>query len=307
MRRSLAALLTVACLACVSGSQRADDDYRAQGSRLRDGSGIRVFIDEAHFNFHTREGRYAPFAAELESAGYAVGSWTELFDTESLAPAQVLVIANALAEETQAEWVSPTPSAFSPDEIAALVDWIRDGGRLLLIADHMPFPGAAEDLALELGFRFHNGFAFEGDSRRGNFLLTAESGLLRTEPLRGFADDALADGQVKVFTGQAFELLAEDAEPVLLAPAGTKQLLPEVAWEFDDSTEAVPSDGFAMGALREVGAGRVAVFGEAAMFTSQVARRDGREIRMGLSHPDATGNAALLHGVMAWLADGLGR
>ena len=60
MRRSLAALMTVACLGCASGSQRADDEYRAQGSKLRDGSGITVSIDEAHFNFHTREGRYAP-------------------------------------------------------------------------------------------------------------------------------------------------------------------------------------------------------------------------------------------------------
>ena len=33
------------------------------------------------------------------------------------------------------------------DEITAVAAWVREGGALLLIADHMPFPGAAGTLA----------------------------------------------------------------------------------------------------------------------------------------------------------------
>ena len=36
----------------------------------------------------------------------------------------------------------------------AVRDWVKGGGSLLLIADHMPFPGAAGTLASAFGVRF---------------------------------------------------------------------------------------------------------------------------------------------------------
>src|SRR5437016_1812687 len=57
----------------------------------------RAGIDEAHKNFHTREGRYKPFAALLESDGYAVSSVAN-FEATSLAKLDILIIANALGE-----------------------------------------------------------------------------------------------------------------------------------------------------------------------------------------------------------------
>ncbi len=292
-------------LACTVHGQRGDTSYVPVGASEPRGQGVTVTLDEAHFNFHTRAGRYAPFAAELEAAGYLTASNGEAFSLGSLSKIEVLVIANALAEASVEDWSSPTPSAFTGREIEAVATWVEEGGRLLLIADHMPFPGAAAGLAEKLGFRFHNGFLFEGGTQRGVLNLTHEGGLLDSEPLRGYAPDSLHGDQVRVFTGQAFEALAENAQAVLRTPAGSEILLPEEAWEFSDTTERTRADGMLMGALRKIGQGRVAVFGEAAMFTSQVARRDGVEIRVGLSHPEATGNAALLHGVVAWLSEGL--
>jgi hypothetical protein len=57
-----------------------------------------VQIDEAHFNFHTLEGRYAPFAKLLRRDGYVV---------QSLAEAAT---ADSLGQETSTSSPTPSPS-----------------------------------------------------------------------------------------------------------------------------------------------------------------------------------------------------
>lgn len=125
--------------------------------RFPPGTGPRLAIDQAHHDFHTLDGMFAPFADVARADGFRVTPHAEPFTPESLAAVDVLVIANALAERndhrTGGSWELPTPSAFTPAEIDALDTWVRAGGRLWLIADHMPFPGAAQALAARLGFR----------------------------------------------------------------------------------------------------------------------------------------------------------
>ena len=56
-----------------------------------------VAIDEAHRNFHTRDGRYKPFAALMESDGFVVSAAPH-FDGQSLQGVNILVIANAMGD-----------------------------------------------------------------------------------------------------------------------------------------------------------------------------------------------------------------
>ncbi|MGB0915797.1 MAG: hypothetical protein ACPGVI_06975, partial [Crocinitomicaceae bacterium] len=42
----------------------------------------------------------------------------------------------------------------SKEEITFIKNWVKKGGKLVLIADHMPFAGAANDLAKAFGFEF---------------------------------------------------------------------------------------------------------------------------------------------------------
>src|SRR5688500_4217270 len=116
------------------------------------GTGPTVLLDEGHFNFHTVEGRYAPFVRLLRRDGFVVRPLREPWSPGSLAPARILVIANAISERmSRGPWALPNSPAFSAAEIAVLDRWVRGGGSLLLIADHMPFPGAAETLAAASG------------------------------------------------------------------------------------------------------------------------------------------------------------
>ncbi|MEQ8425061.1 MAG: hypothetical protein RIA63_10150, partial [Cyclobacteriaceae bacterium] len=118
--------------------------------------GTDVFIDEGHHNFHTKDGRYAPFNRPLEKDGYNVKAYFGQFESRKLAEVKILVIANALNEVNAKErnWILPNPSAFTDNEIEVIKNWVSKGGSLFLIADHMPFAGAAEKLGATFGFTF---------------------------------------------------------------------------------------------------------------------------------------------------------
>src|SRR5690606_27169895 len=76
----------------------------------------RVVIDEAHHNFHTSGGRFAPFLRVLRAAGYEVTSGNSSIEN-SLKHTDILVIANALDERNLSNWSLPTYDAFTREEI----------------------------------------------------------------------------------------------------------------------------------------------------------------------------------------------
>ena len=266
------------------------------------GAGPTVGIDEAHVNFHTMDGRYQSFARLLERDGYRVRPSSTSFARASLQTVDILVVANAMHEQSAQEFAPiPNLSAFTLAEIEEVEAWVRDGGSLLLIADHMPIAGHAEDLAAAFGIRFHNGFVFDDE---GSGLITfrrADGSLMENDVVDGRDPSERVDS-VTTFTGQGFRVdPGVIAEPLLVIPEGHTLFLPSVAWEFSDSTPRVPAAYLLQGALVRHGQGRVAVFGEAAMFSAQLAGPQQRP--MGMNHPSAAQNYRFALNVVRWLAD----
>ena len=276
------------------------------------GRGPVVMIDEAHHNFHTATGRYLPFARLLAADGFVIRSNASRFDSTSLAAARVLVIANAVHEKNQASasWKLPIRSAFDRDEISAVVAWVKRGGSLLLIADHLPFAGAADSLANALGIYFANGFAippFGPDPRTGDYPIVfrrRDGSLARHAVTDGRRPIERIDSIVS-FTGTAFRLGAAHSSPAELMrlPGETRVKLPVVAWQFSDSTPEIHGDGLLQGALLRVGRGRVAVFGEAAMFSAQ--RKGPERVPMGMNAPEAQQNPQFILNTLHWLVGSL--
>jgi hypothetical protein len=301
MHWSLVTALLLA-LPPANGQQLPDTQFAPpiEHHEYDNGQGPVVLVDAAHHNFHTADGGYTAFANLLRRDGYRVGSSTEPFSAESLTRADVLVIANAMHEDSK-EAFAPLPSrpAFTEAEIAALEQWVRGGGALLLIADHMPIAGHSVSLAAAFGVRFHNGFALDA---RGNGQITfrrAEGSLVP-----GLIADGRNSGErvelVTTFTGQAFRLdPGVDAEPLLVLSEDFQVLLPEVAWEFSERTPRISAANLLQGALVRHGEGRVAVFGEAAAFTAQVAGP--QRVPAGMNSPLAPENARYLLNVLHWL------
>jgi hypothetical protein len=299
MKFMLTLILTLTIIICSCSAQQVSDTSflpDIKNPAYQPGQGPVIMIDEAHHNFHTMTGRYLPFARLCERDGYSVRPNKEPFNTGSLAGCDILVISNALNERNTEDWSLPTPSAFTDDEIEAVKKWIENGGSLFLIADHMPFPGAAGKLAAVLGFELNNGFAMD-PSRQGPAIFRRTDGTFRGEILRD-EDDKNPLDSVASFTGQAFR--CKDCKPLLIFDSGYVSLMPEEALEFDDKTPAVNIEGWYQGAITEYGMGRVAVFGEAAMFTAQKVE-GGNSV--GLTSPVAAQNLEFLRDILRWLAE----
>lgn len=255
------------------------------------GGGSVIMVDAAHHNFHTLSGRYAPFGKVLQGDGYQMGSQNAPLTESSLRECRVLVISNPLDSSNIGNWALPTPSAFSLAEIEAVNDWVKlGGGRLLLIADHMPFAGAAQALARSFGFEFLNCFAFDNRNRSLERFYRSNQSLVDSEITLGV-------DTVITFTGSAFRI-PDGARPILSLKNYTISS-PRVAWQFEEDTPTISGEGFYQGAYLEYGKGRVVVMGEAAMFTAQLAGPN--RAPMGLNLPQASQNGQLLLNIIHWL------
>jgi hypothetical protein len=149
---------------------------------------------------------------------------------------RVLVIANALNVKNVTDdenWKTPILPAFKPAEVDPIVDWVHAGGSLLLITDHMPFPGAVADLAYRFGLVWQNAFAFsadfkfaspKGDPNMINFRPTAgpSGGIAHPHPVFEGRGPKEAIPFATSFTGSAFRTKSgTDIVPLFELSAGT--------------------------------------------------------------------------------------
>lgn len=297
-------LLWIGILTCLSkgpllAQQEPDTSFQVHPATksFPNNDGPIVAIDEGHYNFHTIDGRYQTFAWILRKDGYQVKGHKGEFTNKGLREIDVLVIANAIHKRNRQDWSLPNPSAFTKAEIDAVEAWVRAGGKLFLIADHMPFPGAAHQLASRFGFEMTNSFAFDKRKRNPEIFVRADSSLIGNSITNGSATGQRID-TVITFTGQGFHIPAE-ATPVLSLTDEYVLALPEVAWQFDDKTEYRPAKGTHQLAYREYGKGKLVISGEAAMFSAQISQG---KYKMGLNQPEARQNIQLLLNIANWLA-----
>lgn len=298
IRISIISLLVFIC--CNLRAQQVQDiNYNPsiKNPVYETGQGSVVFIDEGHNNFHTKDGRYSPFAKVLKKDGYIIKAYKGAFEDKSLKEVKILVIANSLNKINIDNWTLPTPSAFTEEEIKTLDKWVRQGGKLFLIADHMPWPGAAKKLAETFGFEFINGFNVSVVNPA--FFWRANQTIAKNIITTG-RDSTEVINRIPMTEGQAFKI-PSDAEPILIFGDASIILLPKTAWEFTADTPIRNIKGLSQGAFKKHGNGRIVVFGEASMFSAQI--DEGRR-KMGMNNENAQENYKLLLNIIHWL-DGI--
>ena len=275
--------------------QQADNTFDARVAKpAYTGTHPKVLFDEAHNNFHKAGGRYKPFADLITNDGYQVVPNSKKFEKQTLEGYDVLVIANAIGA-ADLDSAEASNSAFSEQECDAVRDWVRQGGALLLIADHAPAGGAAATLASRFGVDMSK--AYTGDPVNFERVVMDVSWILFSRANKALGDHPITRGRdaterinrVMSFTGQSLKGPKESVELLKLSNAAYDVV------KFGSPTEAkaVSAAGRAQALAMPFGKGRVVVFGEAAMLSAQNAN-------FGMNYP-GTDNRQLVLNVMHWL------
>ncbi len=320
-RRSVALFLVA--LFSITGrvfGQQPDLEYRYnnRSPAYQSEAGPTVCIDEAHSNRHTLGGTYAPFATLLRADGYRVQALTA-WSKEALCGCGVLVIANALPKAGVEARAFPHASAFGKGDIETLITWLTDGGSVLLIADHAPYPGAMKDIGLILGVDMLDAFAAASakagvitvfgtpevsesiwqqyaEDRKLPPTLVPEvlgnPGAIGTHPiLRGRTEQERVPWVI-TFTGHAF-YPSTRVEPLLVFGPRAAAML--------DRADASPFQigGWLQAGALHFGKGRAVVLGEATACTAQVGGPS--RIPTGMNTAIAPCNARFCLNIMHWL------
>ena len=286
----------------IKAQQVPDPDFKPpiEKPAYAEAKGPVVLIDEAHFNFHTASGRYQSFADLVRRDGYVVKASKEKFSKESLKAGKILVIANALSQRNAINWNPPFDPSFTDEEIAAVREWVDQGGALMMMVDHFPMPATAGKLAEAFGVRIHNGYAVDPGAPPGPLLYTRADKSLADHPItRGRSEKEKIDS-VATFTGSAFQFDRGDPILTFLGAEAVSYTPKAPGRPPDKDTPRVSIKGWHQGVVTNVGKGRVAIFGEAAMFSAQLAGP--QKAPMGMNDPIAKQNPQFLLNVMHWLS-----
>ncbi|MBF0101143.1 MAG: hypothetical protein HQK77_09575 [Desulfobacterales bacterium] len=301
------------------------------------GSGPVVAVDQGHNNFHNLDGRFKVFGELAAKDGFNVKPIAEAFTKESLAGINILVCATALDAKNAAiesaetnGWVlsfnqlAPpnfanglrAQSAYTDDEIKVIKDWVKEGGSLMLVTDHMPFPAASQALAKAFGIIMDNTYAFDEQfllyaasrgqlgGNKGNYLKFHKNSIGGTDSHGRLYPHKITAGidYATSFVGGSFRILpGVNFKPLMELGANTLLLYPfnHVAYEKSPQEQlSLPlGQGMLQGATVLYGAGRVAVFAEAAMFSA-------RELdQNGIFNESAPFNKAFTLNTLSWLAE----
>ena len=174
-----------------------------------------VLVDEAHHESYTLAGRYRPFAELLTKDGYQVKPNRKPFDKESLAEANVLVIADPLGSGTGgnggAGGTAAGHPAFTAAECDAVYQWVQAGGALLLVADPAPAGRAAAILAKRFGVEMSQGETFDPEHSGATGTPTAwipfsrRNQLLADHPITQGRNESERIETVVTFHGQSLQ------------------------------------------------------------------------------------------------------
>ena len=254
----------------------------------------KVLFDEAHNNFHTAAGRYKPFADLVTNDGYRVTSNKEKFQRSVLQGHDVLVIANALGS-SEANAAARSAPAFTEEECNVVRDWVRDGGALLLIADHAPAGGAAANLGAAFGVDMSKAYTADpiNYQRKGMdvswIVFSRANGNLGRHAITDGRDQNERINRVMSFTGQSLKGPASSIALLKLS----NQAYDVIDLNTPERATIVSARGRAQAIAMPFGKGRVVVFGEAAMLTAQ-------NVNFGMNYP-GNDNRQLVLNVMHWL------
>jgi hypothetical protein len=240
------------------------------------GQGPAVLVDNAHWNSATTSRGFVAFAALAGADGYRVLPDGNSTRAEMLADVRIGVVANPLGlsgllRGLVARLGLPPLTLFDDEalwvqEMETVLQWVDNGGSLLMAVDEGPPARAVRGLAVRLGLQIHEGVVTDlGNSEPRapeRLVFSRENGLIGQHPI--------VDGDPM---HQAVNRVVSVGGGAIAAPAGVDVLLRlspsavEVPALGVSPTEGTPVPGLARAVAFERGRGRVVVVADTSLLT----------------------------------------
>jgi uncharacterized protein (DUF2249 family) len=241
-----------------------------------------------------------PLIEVLKKDGYRIKPLNDSISKLTLDKSKILIIIGALHKTNIGKWKLPTPSALSENEILELLNWIDEGGSLLLVADHMPFPGAISKLSYHLGVEWFNGFVIDSINW-GMSTFTKRDSTLSNHPLLNGRNKTEKVNSVETYYGSGFKLMDSTITGLFsfdnpdIVSYQTKE-----AWKMYPDTPIIPSDQLFQAAVMKRGQGRVAFIGEASLFSAQLVGKNRTPV--GINFENDNQNLQFVLNLLHWLS-----
>ncbi len=256
----------------------------------------KILFDEAHFNFHTANGRYKPFAAILRNDGYVIIPNKQVITSKVLKGYDIFITVNALGAPADSSMEMKCRNVFVDSECQALREWVLEGGALLLVADHQPAGNAVDNLGKVFGIDM--GKCYTSDPKNYDkvtldptqIIFSEQNHNLGVSPILMGRDTSERIRKLISFTGQSLKG-PKGYVPLLLLSDEAFDVI-----DFYDFNKArtVSAKGRCQALTMKFGKGRVVVFGEAAMLTAQ-------NQNFGMNYPGID-NKQLVLNIAHWLS-----
>jgi len=237
-----------------------------------------MLVDRGHNNLLWKADETDPVMhGFLVESGFQLRFNEGAYTRASLHGIQVVQTSNAFPLGDNEDWTQPATSAFSKDEIELLQEWVKTGGSLLVVVEHMPFPATYAGLLKAFGVEVSDGFAVDGAklddlseadvADAGYLVFHRDDGLLADHPVLNGTLGFEEIDVVATDVGAAF-LLPDGAVSLVTLGEGVVSLETENSWVFDEKTVYRDVKGWSQAGVIEYGSGRVAVLGDSFLFTA---------------------------------------
>jgi hypothetical protein len=271
------------------------------------GEGPAVLVDNAHWNSATTARGLAGFAALLRADGYRLLPDGNATRAEMLADARIGVVANplglsGLARGAAARLGLPPITALDDEalwvqEMETTVQWVVNGGSLLVAVDEGPPARAVRGLITHFGLSLEEGLVLDlghSEPRAPDHLVfSRENGLIGDHPIVGGGPARLPVNRLVSVGGPAISAPADTA--VLLRLGASAVVVDRLGRSPADGTRVA---GLARAVAFERGRGRVVVVADTSLLTGLI---DADGVSYGLGSEGTQADRFAI-GVMRWLA-----
>jgi stringent starvation protein B len=245
-----------------------------ENNQTQQGEGIAICFTQGHGEkLIIEQVQHEGMVDMLFRSGYRLGKIETRVSWQKLSPYQVLVIG------------SPGDFLYDEIEIKSIVEFVREGGSLLVIADQgadAPARSNMNDITSNFGFVFQPNLITDEKL----FVEKPDYVLVTTFEKHFLTRDV---NQLVIATGCSMEITSDDVLAVArLSPSALKRSFVDGEWDGEESAAGEP-----IVVATRLGKGKVVGIGNFSVFTSL-------SKTYGLFAPD---NYALVGNIFAWLAN----